>query len=329
MFTALRITQVSLIILISLILVGLLGVGADAHAKGTGTKSASGPQGAAAAPNRASKQRTLNITDANLQEVQELHVQAGTPTTVALDQPLKEGGLLVVDVKGAFFPAKTAGQSVILVPRRDLASSEVVTLKVLMLDNTELAFKLVTIPDEMDLQVNVHLALDKKASGDSIKALREQIANLQTRLDDAQSQAGDQGIKKMGMLILSQDLEKPASYSVERRSLHWIDKQSRLLVEAKVTYRLFNQEYLVLTVQNRDTKNWVLDKAELQLTGGTTDSDVKVIDAILDASPLTPDETAKLVVIFAIPAQEKRQKFDVKLLEKNGNRHVTLDGLEL
>ena len=164
----------------------LLGAAAPSSA-GTGHS----PSTVAAAPTKAARKaekvpvkrdlrrRPLRITDDSSDSISEIHVAAGTPTTLSFQVAIKEGEIVLADVKGNFYPPQLTDKAVILVPKEDLPEGEVTSLSVALTDGTLLPFKLVTAPGDVDLQVDVEVALDKKAAPDSAQALK--AANTQLR----------------------------------------------------------------------------------------------------------------------------------------------------
>jgi hypothetical protein len=56
---------------------------------------------------------------------------------------------------------------------------------------------------------------------------------------------------------------------------------------------------------------------------------VKVLSVQTELATLPPDVAEKVVVAFATPPQSAYQKVSLSLMEKEGPRHVVLDGLEL
>ncbi len=284
----------------------------------------------ATSPPRKARDRTVTITDANANELQELFVAAGNGSRLIFNQPLATGNeaAQLLNPK-LFFPVQQTEKSVTVVPKKDLRPGQAISLTVTLADGTSVPFKLVTDPKAVDWQVQVVVSLDQKAAPDSPQALKALTVQLQNRLEDCQSQSGEMGLRKIGQLLVNEDLDKPQAFIVERRELHWRDKQNRLLVTVRQIYRLLGTSYLVLTVRNRDTKIWVLDKTEVKVPGSGNNTDVKVLDTVAEQSSLQPDQEEKLVVIFTTPALQSGQKYDVQLLEKNGSRHALLEGLAL
>jgi hypothetical protein len=138
------------------------------------------------------------------------------------------------------------------------------------------------------------------------------------------------GDRCLAHVVREGDLDKPHSFTVSQYTAHHLDKQNRLLVEVKRVYRLFELTYVVLTVENRDpSRVWVLDRPEVAVTGQPQASDVKVMLHAAELSALPPGETEKVIIVFNTPKQDVQNRFNVSLLEKNGNRHVRLEDLNL
>ena len=276
------------------------------------------------------RRRTLTINDANANSVAEIHVAGGVPTTLVFEIPIKENGALLADLSKNFFPPQLTDNTILLVPRVDIATKNLATLTVTLSDGSVLPFKLISHPKEADIQVDVSLALEKHAAPGSAQALKGTLSQIRSELDECQANAGKAGISKVASLILGQDLDKPQSFTVSQHSAHRLDKQNRLLVEVKRAYRLFELTYLVVSVENRDPSNvWVLDKPEIALTGQSQVADVKVMLHAAELSALPPGETEKVVIVFNTPMQDVQHRFNVSLLEKNGNRHVRLEDVNL
>ena len=270
--------------------------------------------------------RSLEINDANASALQEIYCAVGTPTTIAFQIPLKDGGTLLADVGGVFYPPQLTEKSIILVPRKD-PSRATTTLNVTLSDGTMIPFALVRATKAPDLQVDVVVRLEKQAAPDSAIALKATVAALRGQLDECQATAGEAGLSKVAALILAQDFGKADSFTVEHRKVHHLDKQHRLLVEVTELFRLFNTTYLVLTIQNRDgSKVWVLDRPELSAAG----ADIKVLATAGNLPAIPPDEIETIVVGFSTPpGAGPSAKATLKLFERNGARHVTLEGVDL
>lgn len=271
------------------------------------------------------RRRTLSINDANVSSLPEIHVAGGTATVVSFQVPLRDGGAFIADVKGLMNPLSQSERFLVLVPKKDLPAP--LPLNVSLADGTVLTFKLLTIPTDADAQVDVAIDLQRSAAPDSAAALKASLVSVRAQLDECQAGSAAAGVAKIASLFIQQNLEAPHAF--ERHTIRGGDKQSRLLVEARWVYRLLGMTYLVLTVENRDpAKPWVLDRAEVKLLGSSS-IDVKVLSVQAELATLPPDVAEKVVVAFATPPQTARQKVSLSLIEKEGARHVVLDGLEL
>lgn len=272
--------------------------------------------------------RTLTITDANSNQVQEIHCAGRVPTTLAFQVPIDQKLVVLADANNIFLPPRTTDRTILLIPKEDLSPGTPTTLTVTLEDGTILPFVLSAATTTVDVTVNVVVNLQKRAGPESVEALKTSIGQLRGQLDECQSSAGTAGVQKIAALILKQDPDSPAPF--ERHSVHELDRQSRLLVEVKQAYRLFNQTYVVLTLQNRDpSRPWVMDHPEVSVSGGGQSSDVKVTSYVTEANSLSPDETERVVVSFDTPPQSSGQTYDLRLLEHGGSRHVELGGLSL
>ncbi len=271
------------------------------------------------------RRRSLTITDSNVSSLPEIHVAGGTATILSFQVPLREGGAFIADVKGLMNPLSQSERFVVLVPKKDLADA--LPLNVSLADGTVLTFKLVTIATDADAQVDVVLDLHKNVAPESAAALKTSLVSVRAQLDECQAGSATAGVAKIASLFMQQNLDAPHAF--ERHAIRGGDKQSRLLVEARWVYRLLGMTYLVLTVENRDpAKPWVLDRTEVKLLGASS-IDVKVLSVQAELATLPPDVAEKVVVAFATPPQTSRQKVSLSLLEKEGARHVVLDGLDL
>jgi uncharacterized protein (TIGR02268 family) len=276
------------------------------------------------------RRRTLIISDLNAHFVPEIYVAGRVPTTLVFELPIKESGALLADVSKNFFPPQLTDNAILLIPKADVAAQRLTTLTVTLSDGTILSFKLLSHPKHADLQVNVTVALEKRAGPASAQALRASLLQARSDLDECQASAGKAGISKVASLILGENLDKPHSFTVEQHAAHSTDKQNRLLVSVRRIYRLFELTYLVISVENRDpSRVWVLDRPEVSATGQSQSADVKVVLHAAELATLQPGEAEKVVIVFNTPRQEAGQKFTVLLLEKNGNRHVRLENVNL
>ncbi len=283
------------------------------------------PSAEAAQVKRELRRRTLAINDSNVSSLPEIHVAGGTATVVSFQVPLRSGGAFIADVKGLMNPLSQSDRFLVLVPKKDLPGP--LPLNVSLADGTVLTFKLLTIATDADAQVDVALDLERSAAPDSAAAMKTSLVSVRAQLDECQAGSAAAGVAKIASLFIQQNLDAPHAF--ERHAIRGGDKQSRLLVEARWVYRLLGMTYLVLTVENRDpVKPWVLDRAEVKLLGSSS-VDVKVLSIQAELATLPPDVSEKVVVAFATPPQTARQKVSLSLLEKEGARHVVLDGLEL
>ncbi len=274
--------------------------------------------------------RTLTITDETLSTVAEIHVAEGVPTSIAFQIPLRTGGVLLADAQDVFYPPQAMERVVLLVPKKAPRPGALTTLTVTLEDGTILPFRLTTHPSRADVQVDVVLQLEARASPESPAALRAANTQLRAQLDECQATQGRAGIRNVASLIVAQDAERPQTFIVERRELRALDKQSRLLVQVRQVYRLFDYTYVVLTVENRDpTRAWVLDRPEVKVDGGGEAADAKVEAFVAEMNALPPDEVERVVIAFKTPEQTASQTYTLQLFEKNGNRHVRLEGLRL
>lgn len=282
------------------------------------------------APAPVGSDRTLTITDATISPELRL-APPGSTTTLTFPVDVVPEKVLLVDPKQRLFPPMAQGSTLAVVSKELLAPGASVPLTVTLVDGTQLNFSLGSGESGFDRFVRIELALKERAGADNAQRLKSQVAELQSRLDDCRGAAGDEGLRKLGAVILRQDLTKPDVFTVEKRpSRSGIDKQNRLLVETHYLFRLFDVSYLVFTVENRDpSKVWVLERAELSVTGGSTAGDVKVLGVEQELDVIPPGEQSKVVLAFRVPALEASQRFTLKLVEKNGSRHVELAGLHL
>ncbi|WP_242343635.1 MULTISPECIES: DUF2381 family protein [Anaeromyxobacter] len=271
------------------------------------------------------RRRSLSINDRNVSSLPEIHVAGGIATILSFQVPLRDGGAFIADVNGLMNPLSQSERFVVLVPKKDLRAP--LPLNVSLADGTVLTFKLLTVATDADAQVDVVLDLQKHAAPDSAAALKASLISVRAQLDECQAGSATAGVAKIASLFIQQNLDAPHAF--ERHAVRGGDKQSRLLVEARWAYRLLGMTYLVLTVENRDpSKSWVLDRAEVKLRGSSS-VDVKVLSIQAELAALPPDVAEKLVVAFATPPQTARQKVSLSLFERDGSRHVVLEGLEL
>jgi len=278
------------------------------------------------APERELRRRSLTIDDANVSTLPEIHVAKGVSTVLTFPTQLKEAGAFVADVRNVMEFLSQTDRVVLLVPKQDLTSP--LALNVTLSDGTVLTFKLVSVPGDVDVQVDLSVSLERGGSPDSAAALKVSLAHARAELEECQEMSGSAGVTKLASLLVSQDLDSPHAF--ERRPAHGGDRQSRLLVQARWVYRLLGTTYVVLTVENRDpSRTWVLDRVEVRLSGGTSPTGVKVLSAMPEMQALPPDVEEKVVIAFATPVRERNQGVTVSLFEKDGRRHVVLENLDL
>ena len=290
--------------------------------------SGSGSDAVVMSGKRVLKRRSLLVTDANFNEVQVVHVAAGVPTTLSFRQPLRPESVILADTTNAFLPLKATETSIVLIPKRDLGHRSMTTLTVTLADGTILPLLLSTVSGEADIGVDITVSLVKQAPPESAAVLKATVVQLRSELDECRADQGSAGIAKLTSLVLQQDLSRPQVF--ERHELRRRDKQERLLVDVRQAYRIFGHTYFVLTLENRDpSRTWVLDRPELAVSGSGQSMDVQVVAYQTDTTAIAPNETGKVVVAFSTPPQGSSNSFSLQLLEKNGSRHVKLDGLSL
>lgn len=280
------------------------------------------------------RSRQLVINDSNASDIHELRVAAGAATTLVLPQAIAANGGAILAAPPQTVPAPLPLQEnkvLVLSPQRDLGPGETFPLTLTFVDGTVQSFRLVTVPAEVDIQVEIKLVLQARATPGSAAVLTDKLMALQARLDECQSTADTAGVGRVAALILSQDFEKPQAFTVERRlNARHLDKQSRLLVETRAVYRLFGQSYVVLTVENRDpNKVWQMERAEVGVSGGGAATEAQVLTFNSEIPELPPGEVSKVVIAFTTPSQTTGQRFTLRLLERAGARHVALKDVEL
>ena len=270
------------------------------------------------------RRRTLTIDDQALGSLPELHVAGGSATILTFEIPVRDHGAIITDTRGLFHPPTQTDKTVILVPKADLAQPA--ALNVTLSDGTVLSFKLVSIPKEADVQVDVVLALKDRATPGSVQALKTTIEQLRGELDECQASSATAGASKIAALFLGQNLDEPQVF--DRHELRGRDKQRRLLVEGRWVYRLVGLTYMVFTVENRDpVKPWALDRAEVKVAGTGEATDLRILAAASEDAVVAPGQATKVVVAFKTPPLSGSHKYTVTLLEKGGGRRVVLEGL--
>ena len=272
--------------------------------------------------------RTLLVTDATTATEVRL-APPGQTTTLTFPVDIDANKILLVDPKLRVFPPLAQGQTLALVAKDPLPAGATVPLVVTLVDGTQLQFALKMDPQGWDRFARIELQLNQRAGVDNANRLKTQLQEAQGRLDDCQQTSGEAGIAKLASIILKQDLTKADAFTVEKRSMtSGIDKQNRLLVETHFIFRLFDLTYLVITAENRDpAQTWVLERAELSVTGGSSAADIKILGVEQELNSIPPGETSKIVIAFRMPQLDATQRFTMRLLEKNGPRHVEMKDL--
>lgn len=311
----------------SLVLTLILGAAPVAQtvpAKKLAAPAAAAPVAKAGA--RELRRRTLTLDDSSVTTLPELHVAKGTATVITFQTDIAEGGVMLGAVADLFHPIAQTTRMAVLAPKNDLTTP--VPLNVQLRDGTILTFQCMTSRSDVDAQVDVVLKLTTRASADSAVALRSAIGSLRNQLDECRATSGEAGAQKLASLLLTQSLESPQAF--DRRPLHTVEKQARLLVEAKWAYRLLGLTYIIILVENRDSeKTWVLDRAEVSLAGAKEKSDIKVTGTAAEYPTLAPDQAGRVVISFPTPAAAGAQKVTVTLYERDGGRTVALPALEI
>lgn len=273
-------------------------------------------------------QREIEINDENVNEVPMLRMAKDVPLMMTFSQPLR-GPIMLAEHEGNF-AIQQQSDGVLLMAYREPNPKAVVTLTATVEDGTMVVFSIGPDSKETDVRVHVSVKLRRKATMDSPIVLKAINEELRGELDACHSMSGDDGIRKMAALALEQEMGRPLAFTVERRQMRKIDKQSRLLVEVKALYRLFEHSYLVLSVKNRDPDRvWVLEKPELESTGSRGKFPLKVVTFSTGKPQLAPDEEEKIVIAYQTPEESLGKHLMVRLKEKQGNRHVTLAGLDI
>jgi uncharacterized protein (TIGR02268 family) len=284
-------------------------------------------------PRRELRHRVVTIDDASATALPEIHVAGGTPTILSFEGPLKPGGAILADVTDLFLPLQQLGRAVIVVPKADLAPGRPVPMTVSLEDGSILTFKLVSVPAEADVQVEVVVKLVARAPVDSALALRSSVAELRGELDQCRASGGAAGVAKLASLVLEDPLGAPRP--LERHKVHRMDRQNRLLVEVRAAYRILGLTYLVLTVENRDaSKPWVLDRAAVSVENAGGTAELKVQSFLTERESLPPagaESEGKVVVVFSPPSSQagERERVTLSLFERGGARNVKLEGIDL
>ena len=274
------------------------------------------------AEGRRLRHRPITVTDAS-ESVPTLHVAPGYATVLVFQAPTKDATF--ARSAGALFQrvART-DRTVVVVPKQVVRKP--VALSVAMADGTILTFAFVTVPNEVDAQVDVTVAVG--TSSDSPAALKAEVASLRAQLDECQGTSEKAGAAKIAALILAQGLDTPQAF--ETHALRGADRQSRLLVQARRRYRLVGLTFVVLSVDNRDPqRSWVLGNPVVRMTGGKDEVELAVVTYASELQELPPDKEERVVVAFKTPgAVGPDHRLSIALPEKDGGRRAELKGLE-
>lgn len=283
--------------------------------------AAAGEAGAQAG-RRELRRRTITIDDQSITSLPEIHVAGGAGTVITFQVPVLKGGAMASEA--LFHSPSEIEKAVIVVPKADLTAPA--ALNISLADGTVLSFKCVSLPNESDAQVDVVLALAKRAAPDSARALRATIEQLRNERDECLAGSASTAAAKVATLFLAENLDEPRIF--DRRAFRGGDKQNRLLVQARWVYRLAGVTYMLFTVENRDGEApWSLDRAEVRLGSGKETMDLKVIAATAELAVLQPDVEERVVVAFQAPPELAGQRVTVTLHERGGARRVVLSGL--
>jgi uncharacterized protein (TIGR02268 family) len=270
------------------------------------------------------RRRALTIDDASLGSLPVIHVAPGMATVIAFQADIRDATF--VRPVGALFQKLTrTDRTVVVVPKQVV--KQPVTLNVVMADGTVLTFALATGPKDVDVQVDVTIAL--RSAPDSPEALKAQVATLRAQIDECRGTSEKAGASNIAALILARGIDAPQAF--ETHSLRAIERQNRLLVQARRVYRLLGFTYVVLSVDNRDPqRNWVLARPVVRLTGGGPDVELAVVAFPTDQQELLPDNEERVVVAFKTPdGIGSKHRISITLLEKDGMRPAELKDLEL
>lgn len=286
------------------------------------------PQMSLAAKARKLVQREVEINDDNVNEVPMLRMAKEVPLMMTFSQPLR-GPIMLAEHEGNF-AVQQQPDGVLLMALREPNPKAVVTLTATVEDGTMVVFSIGPDAKETDVRVHVSVKLRRKATMDSPIVLKAINEELRGELDACLSISGDDGIRKVAALALQQESGRPVAFTVERRQLRKIDKQARLLVEVMALYRLFEHSYVVISVKNRDpSRVWVLERPELEAHGKAGAFPLKVVTYSAEKPQLGPDESEKIVIAYKTPDEAMGNRLTVRLKEKQGDRHITVAGLQL
>jgi hypothetical protein len=282
--------------------------------------AASAAPGAAVA--RELRRRPLVLDDSSVNALPEIHVAAGAATVLTFNQELDKEAVAVGAVRSYFYEIGQRGdRTVIMAPKAELKAP--ISIIVNFKDGSAVTFKAVSVPANYDAQVDVTMKLRAQAPVESVGALKTRIAALQGELDVCQ--AGDSAATKLATLLIGGG----NAGVFERRELHSGDKTNRLLVEARMLYRMLGLTYVMLRVDNRDPdRTWSFSRAEVRAKTRGTTSDVPVKAASSDKALLGPGEDGVVVVGF-VTSPDADQELEIVLHDKDGGRDARLKGIRL
>jgi len=275
-------------------------------------------------PARELRRRTIVIDERSQATVPEVHVAGGAATLLAFPTPVADGGAVLADPRGLFYPLAQTDRTVLVAPRADLAAPA--ALHVSLADGTVVAFQLTSVRGESDAQVDVVVAADARAAPDSSPALRRALEACREEADDLRRGSAQAGVRELAALLLAEGAD--GSRAFDRHPFHGGDRQDGLLVRASLAYRLVGLVLLLFQVENRDpARPWSLDRAEVRAGGTGEVADVHVLASAAEPTTLAPGEGGRAIVAFRAVPRAPGQPLTVTLREKDGSRHVVLDGL--
>ncbi len=151
------------------------------------------------------------------------------------------------------------------------------------------------------------------------------VQEVRDRLAECRDTRGDAGLRLVSEMLVAAPTEKAA---VEWRPVHYRDKQNRIFVEAVDAVRLYDFSWLRLRLESRDPgKAWVLGEVSAAVVGpGPRRQPVKVV-YVVERPMLRGEEETLLVLAYRTPQAPSGASLEVTLLEKDGTRHVVLEGL--
>jgi hypothetical protein len=144
---------------------------------------------------RVLRRRAITIDEASLTSLPVVNVAPGLATVLAFKAGIRDGGAILSKAGDLFYAPTQTDRTVVIVPRQVVKAP--VNLNVTMSDGTVVSFALVSQGKEVDVQVDVAIALHDSA--DSAAALKAEIASLGERLKECQST----GASRIAELILA------------------------------------------------------------------------------------------------------------------------------